>query len=444
MATATEVAALRVAAMPLAGAPSDYDALLDRIGERRFVLLGEATHGTHEFYRTRAAITKRLIAEKNFHAVAVEGDWPDSYRVHQFVSGYSADADAVDSLGGFRRFPAWMWRNADVLDFVGWLRARNDRCSAAARIGFFGLDLYSLYASIEAVLAHLDRTDPDAARRARERYACFEQFDQNTDQYALRAGLGIEPSCEQEVTAQLVEMQALALPTRSHGGRAIEEDEFFSAAQNARVVKNAEEYYRSMFGSRVSTWNQRDKHMVDTLDALAAHLSRRVGRAKIVVWAHNSHLGDARATEMGQTGEWNVGQLVRERHGEDTFLIGFSTFDGSVTAARDWGGAAERRIIRPALSGSWEALFHEVGFAPFMLFTDPHDTGAILRGSRPSRAIGVIYRPETERRSHYFQSRIGEQFDAILHFDHTRAAEPLERTTGWETGEPPETYPFAV
>jgi erythromycin esterase-like protein len=444
MAEASELAALRLAAVPLTGAPSDFDTLIQRIGEKRFVLLGEASHGTHEFYRTRAAITKILVAEKGFHAVAIEGDWPDSYRVHRFVTGASDDPDATDALGGFRRFPTWMWRNADVLDFVGWLRAFNDASPPQGRRGFFGMDLYSLYGSMQAVLAYLDRTDPEAARRARQRYACFDHFGEDTQQYALLTGLGVDPTCEREVTSQLVEMQAgtMRASGTSAGGR--DEEEVFSAEQNARVVKNAEEYYRKMLSGGISTWNLRDRHMVDTLDALAERLSRRVGRAKIVVWAHNSHLGDARATERSRFGEWNVGQLVRERHGDDAFLVGFSTFDGTVTAARDWDAPAERRSVRPALAGSWEAMFHAVEPAPFMLFTDRSDTGRALRQSRLVRAIGVVYRPETERLSHYFNARIGEQFDAILHFDKTRAVEPLERLPAWESGEAPETYPFAV
>jgi erythromycin esterase-like protein len=444
MAIAAEFAALRAAKSSLVGAPSDFDSLLDRIGDRRLVLLGEASHGTHEFYRIRAAITKRLVAEKGFHAIAVEGDWPDAHRVHRFVVGNaSADGSAVDALAEFERFPTWMWRNADVLDFIGWLRAFNDARVPSARVGFFGMDLYSLHASMNAVLAYLDQADPEAAQRARARYACFDHFGDDTQLYGLRTGLGLDPSCEREVTKQLVEMQARRLRTLGQAaGR--EPEELFSAEQNARVVRDAEEYYRSMIGGRASTWNLRDRHMVDTLVDIDDRITRRGVPAKIVVWAHNSHLGDARATDMGKRGQWNVGQLVRECYGQEAVLIGFTTFDGTVTAARDWGAPAERRIVRPALAGSWEALFHEVDASPFILFTDPTDSPPLLRASRIGRAIGVIYRPETERQSHYSQSRIGEQFDAVLHFDRTRALEPLERTASWIAGELPETYPFAV
>jgi erythromycin esterase-like protein len=336
-----------------------------------------------------------------------------------------------------------MWRNAEVLEFVGWLRSFNRGRSGRQRAGFFGLDLYSLYTSIEAVLAYLDREDVEAARRARKRYACFDHFRPDAEDYAMRAGLGLKPTCEKEVASQLVELQGLAMQGLAlAGGR--REEEIFSAEQNARVVKNAEEYYRNMFGGGVSTWNLRDRHMADTLEALSAQLARRAGEAKIVVWAHNSHVGDARATEMAQIGEWNVGQLVRESHGDDAYIVGFSTFEGTVTAARDWDAPGQLRQVQPGLPGSWEATFHDVGPAPFMLFCDQPDAAPVLREPRLGRAIGVVYRPETERHSHYFESRIGAQFDAILHFDRTQAVEPLEPSTTWQAGDAPETYPFAV
>jgi erythromycin esterase-like protein len=445
---ASDLAALRASAIRLAGARHDYDGLIDRIGDARLVLLGEATHGTHEFYRVRAEITKRLITERGFLAVAIEGDWPGSFRVHRYVTGGKArDREAAHALRGFRRFPTWMWRNADVLDFVRWLRAWNDTRARDERVGFFGLDLYSLYASIEAVLAYLEDADPKAARRARDRYACFDCFSSDAERYALTAGLDLEASCERDVTAQLVEMQARSRRALATNGSREDAEEIFNAEQNARVVMSAEQYYRHTCGGRVSTWNLRDQHMVATLDALSEWIERRAGRAKIVVWAHNSHLGDARATEMAAAGEHNVGQLVRERYGADAFLVGFTTFDGTVTASRDWDSPAERRYVRPALAESWESLFHAVDRSPFMLLTADGDAAPALRARRLGRAIGVVYVPEAERTSHYFQSRIGQQFDAILHFDRTRAVEPLERTLGWEAGEARDqdpTIPFAV
>jgi len=433
------------AAVPLTGAATDYDALLDLIGNSRFVLLGEASHGTHEFYRERAQITKRLITEKGFTAVAVEADWPDAYRVNQYVRGEGKDAEAVDALSGFKRFPAWMWRNADVLDFIGWLRAHNDDLAdGAGKTGFFGLDLYSLHASIEAVLKYLDKVDPIAASSARYRYSCFEHFGEDPQAYGYAAGFGLTESCEREVVSQLVELQRRATEYARRDGR-VAADDFFYAEQNARLVKNAEEYYRTMFRGRVSSWNLRDRHMAETLHALLVHFEQQGRGGKVVLWAHNSHLGDARATDMGQAGEFNVGQLVRQRYGRDAVLIGFSTYAGTVTAASKWGGPAERKVVRPALADSYESLFHDVGVGRFLInLRDPGSASAGLRQPMLERAIGVIYLPETERASHYFHARLSDQFDAVLHFDETRAVEPLERSGEWEVGEVPETFPSGM
>ena len=442
---ATLVAAVRERAHPLRGAVEGYGPLLDLVGEARLALLGEASHGTHEFYRCRAEITKRLIEEKGLVAVAVEADWPDAYRVHRYVRGVSDDADAIEALGDFRRFPTWMWRNTDVVEFIEWLRAHNDALPpSAAKIGFYGLDLYSLHASMEAVLRYLEQVDPNAAQNARARYACFDHFGEDTQVYGFVTGSGLSKSCEEEVVSQLVELQRRAADyARRDGGLA--EDEFFSAEQNARLVKNAEAYYRSMFLAEVSTWNLRDRHMAETLEALVAHLDRHGGRAKVAVWAHNSHLGDARATEMGRRGELNLGQLARERYGREAVLVGFTTHHGTVTAASEWGGPAERKRVRPALRDSFEALFHATRLDRFLLTCRDQDRVTEgLRDPRLERAIGVIYLPETERRSHYFHARLADQFDAVLHFDETQAVEPLERTAEWEAGEVPETFPFGV
>jgi erythromycin esterase-like protein len=433
--------AVRQSAYRLTGESTDFDPLLKRIGEARFVLIGEASHGTHEFYRLRAQITKRLIAEKGFHAVAVEADWPDAYRINQFVRSENEDQDTVEALAGFQRFPAWMWRNADVLDFVGWLRNYNER-HPLQRAGFYGLDLYSLHASIRAVLDFLDKVDPEAARRARYRYACFEHFGEDTQAYGYAANFGLGKSCEDEAVSQWVEMRRRAAELSRRDGRAFP-DEFFFAEQNARLVKNAEEYYRSMFRERISSWNLRDTHMAETLDALVQHLGTK--HAKVVVWAHNSHLGDARATEQGQGGELNLGQLVRQRYGKEAVLIGFSTNTGTVTAASEWDGSAERKVVRPALPGSYESLFHQSGIPNFLLVLNKgQEATSLLRQPRLERAIGVIYLPQSERLSHYFHAQLPDQFDAILYFDETRAVEPLERTAVWEHIEVPETFPSAL
>ena len=436
--------ALRETAYPLAGSARDYDPLIGRIGEARFALLGEASHGTHEFYCERAEITKRLIAEKNFTAVAVEADWPDAYRLNRYVRGASDDVDAVEALADFRRFPTWMWRNTVVVEFIEWLRAHNDALPPGAeKVGFYGLDVYSLHASMKAVLQYLEKVDPEAAARARERYSCFDHVGEDTQAYGLMTRLNLSKSCEEEVVGQLLELQRRAADYMRRDGRL--DDDLFYAEQNARLVKNAEAYYRSVFLEEVSSWNLRDRHMAETLDALVAHLGRKGNRAKIAVWEHNSHLGDARATEMGQRGELNVGQLTRERYGSEAVLVGFTTHHGTVTAASDWGKPAERKRVRPALAGSYEALFHAAQRDRFLLILNDGDTMVQqLSVPRLERAIGVIYRPDTERQSHYFRARLPSQFDAVLHFDETSAVKPLETTEEWEAGELPETFPFAV
>jgi len=426
------------------GEASDHDPLLNRIGDARFVLLGEASHGTHEFYRERAEITKRLILEKGFSAVAVEADFPDAYRVNRFVRGESEDEDAIEALSGFKRFPAWMWRNADVLDFVGWLREYNDQLPPLARkVGFYGLDLYSLHTSIEVVLNYFEKIDPQAAERARERYSCFDYFGEDSQRYGYAAAYGLARSCEDEVVDQLVEINRRAVELANLDGR-VAADEFFSAEQNARLVKNAEQYYRTMYQSDISSWNLRDRHMVETLVELDEHLTGPDKKAKVVVWEHNSHLGDARATEMSKRGEWNVGQLVRQKYGSEAVLIGFTTYDGSVTAAHNWGGDAERKHVRSALPGSVEDLFHGAGDRFFLPLSSDGQTEQPFQKALLERAIGVIYRPETERQSHYFYADVARQFDGVIHIDHTRAVEPLERTVKWSRGEVMETYPSGV
>ena len=431
-------------AIRLTGEPSQYDALIDGIGDARVVLLGEASHGTHEFYRERAFITRRLIAEQGFAGVAVEADWPDAYRINRFVRGVGRDEEAVDALADFGRFPTWMWRNADVLDFVGWLRTHNDARPAEQRVGFYGLDLYSLRASARAVLAYLDKVDPPAARRARLRYGCFDQFGEELQEYGFAAASGLHPSCEREVVTELLELHRQRAEYASRDGR-VAADEFFFAEQNARLVKNAEQYYRAMFAGRVESWNLRDRHMTDTLDRLLEFLDRVRPGARLIVWAHNSHLGDARATELGQQGELNVGQLVRERYGPRAVLVGFTTYTGAVTAASEWDGPSQRRHVRPAVAGSFERLFHDVGVPRFLLplRSDP-ELASVLSAPRLERAIGVIYMPEHERQSHYFHARLAEQFDYVLHFDETRAVEPLERTALWVAGEVAETFPSGL
>lgn len=425
---------LHALVQPLTGNANDLAHAVEAAASKQYVLIGEATHGTHEFYRTRAELTKRLIRDHGFAGVAIEGDWPDAHRVHRYVSGESADAQPADALAGFRRFPTWMWRNSDVIDFIGWLRARNDALPGRQKAGFFGLDLYSLYASIQAVIDYLERVDPAAAERAKTRYACFDRFGSDTETYAYAVASGLTPSCQEEVLAQLLDLQR-----RTGAG------DFF-AQQNAHVVVSAEEYYRSMLNSEISSWNLRDRFMFQTLERLVAHLERERGTpAKIVVWAHNSHVGDARATSMGAGRELNIGQLVRQAYPSACFLLGFTTATGTVTAASNWHGEAERKTVRPPLPGSCEALFQAVGIPNFYLdLQSAARAYPALGGRMLERAIGVIYQPSTEFYSHYLEVRLADQFDAIIHYNHTRAVEPLERTPRWEAGEVPETYPSGV
>jgi erythromycin esterase-like protein len=337
-----------------------------------------------------------------------------------------------------------MWRNTEVLDFIDWLRFYNDTSPRQLKVSFYGLDLYSLHASIEAVLSYLDGIDPQAAKQARYRYACFDHYGDDTQAYGYAAGFGLGRSCEEDVLTQLKELQRRAEEYLRRDGF-VAQDEFFYAEQNARLVKNAERYYRAMFQGHVLSWNLRDRHMAETLDALGKHF-RQQGRApKFIVWAHNSHLGDARATDMHARGELNLGQLVRERYENRAVLVGFSTYSGSVTAASTWGGPVERKMVRPALPDSYEAVFHEVGVPSFLLSRERSARAAkVLREPRLERAIGVIYLPETERISHYFFSILPDQFDAVIHWDWTQALQPLDQSPTWESKESPETFPSGV
>jgi erythromycin esterase-like protein len=435
--------AIRRAAVRLSASAPTYPQITPQLAKSRLVLLGEASHGTREFYRVRAAITRELIEVFGFNAVVVEADWPDAYRVNRWVRGASRDRTAGEALRGFQRFPQWMWRNRDVVDFIRWLRDRNQRCEPGDRVGFYGMDLYSLHASIDVVLAYLAKVDPKAARRARERYACFEHFGQDPQAYGYATAFGMSDDGEQDVVEQLVELRRRAAAYAARDGRVAEDDYFFSE-QNARVVLNAERYYRTMFRGRDESWNLRDTHMFETLEALMAHLGRDRRTVRLAVWAHNSHLGDARATETGERGELNVGQLVRERYGSRATLVGFTTHDGTVTAAPEWEAPAERKRVRPSLAGSYERLFHESDAGDFMIRTDDPAVRGVLAGPRLERAIGVIYKPETERGSHYFHARLPQQFDMVIHFDTTHAVEPLEQWAREEAHEPAETYPTGM
>ncbi|MGV9665241.1 erythromycin esterase family protein [Nocardia niigatensis] len=441
---ADPVAVLRAAALEApSGVPPEH-ALTDLIGDARFVLIGESSHGTAEFYAARAAITGWLISEHGFNGVACEADWPDAYRVDRYVRGLGTDNSPTHALSGFERFPGWMWRNTQVREFVEWLRLHNDqrRRTGQECAGFYGLDLYSMHRSMRRVIEYLERVDPAAARRAARRYACFDRVSEEDGQaYGFAAAFGAGESCQAEVVRQLVELQRGATDLIETG----DGEAHFDALRNAWSVRDAEAYYRAMFGSRVDSWNLRDQHMADTLDTLAEHLSRPGRPARIVVWAHNSHVGDARATEMAAEGQLSLGQLVRERHGEHCRTIGFTTATGTVTAADRWDGTAERKSVREPLPSSIEELLHDTGMPALYLRTDqPDDVAQILNMPRLERAIGVIYQPGTERQSHYFHTRAGERYDAIIHIDRTTALEPLVPDSTWSAGTTPETYPTGL
>ncbi len=434
---------IRTKLHPLTGDAADLDPVLHSIGDAPLVLLGEASHGTSEFYSARAELTMRLVREKGFNAVAVEADWPDAHRVDCYIRGRGNDRTAEEALRSFERFPTWMWRNTVVQELVGRLRAHNDGLAEGVpKVGFYGIDLYSMHSSAEAVLNYLRRVDPDAAKQAQERYSCFDHAGGDPQYYGQAVAFKMKGSCEQEVVAQLIDLRHKAFEYANRNGQAAEED-FFNAEMNAALVRDAEKYYRGMFSGRVNTWNLRDQHMADTLDALRAHLQQQGQSGKIIVWAHNSHLGDARATEMGEQGEWNVGQLMRERHGNEAVLLGFTTYTGTVTATTNWGETPQRKHVRRGLPGSLEDLLHSLGSPRFFLELRDPQVRAAFEKPLLQRAIGVIYRPDTERQSHYFQTRTSAQFDGLLHFDETSAVEPLERNPHWDR-EGPDTFPSGL
>jgi erythromycin esterase-like protein len=419
--------------LPVLDDADAFGTLFDRFAEAKVVLLGEATHGTSEFYRARAAITRRLIERHGFTIVAVEADWPDANRIDRYVR-HRPLLDADDEA--FARFPTWMWRNREVYDFVNWLRGYNEGLPEERRAEFRGLDLYSLRGSIAAVLAYLDAVDPEEAKDARERYGCLSPWHADPARYGRAVLYGDKKPCDQKLLDQLRDLLDKRLDYARRGG-----EDFFDAVQNARVVRAAEHYYRIMYQGSTESWNLRDRHMFDTLQAL---LDRRGEGAKAVVWAHNSHIGNAAATAMGWQGEFNIGELCRTAFREGAVLIGFGTDRGTVAAASDWDAAMEVKTVRPSRPDSHERVFLETGVAASLTDWRPHgrrELRDLLAEARLERAIGVIYRPETERASHYFEAVLPEQFDAFVWFEETKAVTPLQE--GRPQGAP-ETYPFGL
>lgn len=410
-----------------------FGTFFDRYADAKIVLLGEATHGSSEFYQARAAITRRLIEHHGFTIVAVEADWPDAARIDNYVRHHAARPRRGDP---FVRFPTWMWRNIEVLSFADWLRRHNEPLKPGARASFHGLDVYSLGESIHAVLAYLDKVDPEAAAIARLRYGCLTPWQDDPALYGRAVAHGSRTDCEDGAVTQLKDMLRHRIADLN-----TDADAWFDAVQNARIVRAAERYYRIMYRGSTESWNVRDRHMFDTLQALLQH---RGGDAKAIVWAHNSHVGNADATAMGWQGEFNIGELCRTAYGDDAVLIGFGTDGGTVAAASDWGGEMEIKTVRPARRDSYEHAFRRTGRSRTL--TDwrggkDRELIEMLRAPLLERAIGVIYRPENEFLSHYFEAVLSEQFDAWLWFEQTRAVTPIghERPAG-----APETYPFGL
>jgi erythromycin esterase len=424
--------------------PGDLDPLLERIGEARIVCVGEASHGTHEYYSWRAALTRRLIEEKGFDLVAVEGDWPDCLAVSHCVTGSSdAAADPEEVLRGFARWPTWMWANRDVLDFVTWLRQENQSRPAAERVGFYGLDVYSLWESLQAVADYLTEHHPEHRDAAVRAFRCFEPYAEDPQAYA-RATRLVPEGCELEVVSLLGDLlerhRAVDVPDDDRSGR----DVAFEAEQNARAVVDAEAYYRAMVRGGPDSWNVRDRHMAGTLDRLLAH-HEDAGRvpSRAVVWEHNTHVGDARFTDMAAAGMVNVGQLVRERYGDaDCVLVGFGSHSGSVIAAPEWGLPMREMRVPAARRGSTEELLHDELAADAALFVFPPERPGWTTSSRDHRAIGVVYRPEAERWGNYVPTVLGRRYDAFLWIDRTSALQPLHAVE--PVDEEQETWPFGA
>ncbi len=424
---------IKAAAIPFDSAETlPLDGLMQRIGGARVVLIGEASHGTSEFYRAREHITRALIQDKQFDFVAIEGDWPDAAHIDHYVrhAEYSPS-----EWTAFSRFPTWMWRNEEVRMFVDWLRVHNGNKQDADQVGFHGLDLYSMYTSIQEVLAYLETVDPAIAEDVRKRYQCLAPYRHEPVDYARASMAQGFRNCEADVLLVLKELHA-----RQAAYLEDNPDQFLNLIQNARLVASAEEYYRTMLSGRHNAWNLRDSHMFETLEALLEHYGEN---SRGVVWAHNSHVGDSDATEMGERGEFNIGRLSRERFGGDMYSIGFGTHTGTVAAASDWGGAMEIKQVQPGHEESYEEVCHRTGIPCFTLPLrngDPELREAVSQ-ARLQRAIGVIYRPETERQSHYFYTRLPDQFDEYIWLDRTQAVTPIDTRT---LEGMPDTYPFGL
>jgi erythromycin esterase-like protein len=413
----------------------DLGPLIDAIGDAHYVLLGEASHGTSEFYTWRAEISKRLIAEHGFSFIAVEGDWPDCYRVNRYAKGYEeSGANAREVLHAFERWPTWMWANREIVDLIEWLRDHNRRLGAERQVGFYGLDVYSLWDSMRAVMEYLDRIDPRLAAAAKRAYNCFEPYAEDAQDYARATAL-VPTSCEDEAVSVLraLRLNDCQFKEDSH-------EAYFNAEQNALVARNAELYYRTMIRGGPGSWNVRDRHMYETLERLMKHHGPD---ARAIVWEHNTHIGDARFTDMARAGMFNVGQLVREERARDgVMLIGFGTHRGTVIAAEEWGAPMQRMRVPAAREGSFEELVHDASVGDALMLFDESDNGGVRGFDEPigHRAIGVVYDPDHERWGNYVPTVVPRRYDAFLYIDETKAVDPLHMPVK-VAGEPPETYP---
>jgi erythromycin esterase-like protein len=414
---------------------TDLDALLEQIGDARYVLLGEASHGTSEYYEWRAAISQRLIREKGFSFIAVEGDWPDCYRVNRYVKGFlDGGSDAREVLEAFVRWPTWMWANEEIVKLAEWLKRHNTLLSDGQKVGFYGLDVYSLWDSLYSILGYLRKSDPSLLPAAHRALRCFQPYGEDVQQYARATAL-VPDSCEDEVVVLLKEMRATQ-PRYCADGR----EELFFAEQNAFVVKNAEAYYRSMVRGGPESWNIRDRHMTETLERLMRHHGPD---AKAIVWEHNTHIGDARYTDMSAEGMSNVGQLVRQRHAQEgVFLVGFGSYRGTVIAAKDWEAPMERMRVPPAREGSWEDVLHRAGAGNKLIWLEECRQDELFNVPRGHRAIGVVYHPEYEHLGNYVPTVLPRRYDAFCYIDHSEALHPLHLHPALQ--KIPETFPWGV
>jgi erythromycin esterase-like protein len=413
---------------------NDLDMLMDEIGDARLVLLGEASHGTSQFYRWRARISQRLIEEKAFSFVSVEGDWPDCYQANRYaLSRPDAGGNARQVLTDFKRWPTWMWANWEVAAFLEWLRRHNENLPEKQRAGFYGLDVYSLWESMESILGYLDQKDPEAARAARRAYACFEPYGGDEQRYAWSTRM-VPESCEDEVIDLLMQLRRRT--------KLFEQDRegAFSAEQNALVMVNAEHYYRAMVHSDANSWNVRDEHMMDTFDRLMDFYGPQ---AKGIVWAHNTHVGDARYTDMARAGMFNIGQLARQRHAEmGVQLVGFGTYSGSVIAGDSWGAPMEKMPVPAGRPGSWEDVLHRAGAHNQLLILPPLRADSDFTETRGHRAIGVVYQPTFESYGNYVPTELPNRYDAFLFIDETEGLHPMHLQPDGQ--EMPETYPWGL